>query len=42
MPYNYQIYKQILNEVKARMPPTFKPESILDYGAGLGSGLWAG
>jgi ribosomal protein RSM22 (predicted rRNA methylase) len=23
------------------MPSTFNPESILDYGAGLGSGLWA-
>jgi len=23
MPYNYQIYKQILNEVKARMPPGY-------------------
>ena len=21
--------------------PNFKPESMLDYGAGLGSGLWA-
>lgn len=24
------------------MPPSFKPEAILDYGSGLGSGLWAG
>ena len=23
------------------MPPGFKPESVLDYGAGLGSGMWA-
>lgn len=42
MPYNYMVIKRILNEVKARMPKEYKPESILDYGAGLGSGLWAG
>ena len=35
------IYKRILSEVKSRMPH-FKPESLLDYGAGLGSGLWGG
>ena len=23
------------------MPADFKPESVLDYGSGLGSGLWA-
>jgi SAM-dependent methyltransferase len=42
MPYHYMIFKQILSEVKVRMPKNFKPESVLDYGAGLGSGLWAG
>ena len=41
MPYTYMAYKRILNEVKHRLP-NFKPESLLDYGAGLGSGLWAG
>jgi ribosomal protein RSM22 (predicted rRNA methylase) len=42
MPYNYMVFKRILNEVKARMPASFKPESLLDFGSGLGSGLWAG
>ena len=41
MPYNYMVIKRILNEVRQRMPKDFKPESILDYGSGLGSGLWA-
>jgi ribosomal protein RSM22 (predicted rRNA methylase) len=41
MPYTYMVIKRILNEVKMRMPPSFKPESVLDYGSGLGSGLWA-
>jgi ribosomal protein RSM22 (predicted rRNA methylase) len=41
MPYNYMVIKRILHEVKMRLP-NFKPESLLDYGAGLGSGLWAG
>jgi ribosomal protein RSM22 (predicted rRNA methylase) len=35
------VIKRILNEVKLRMPANFKPESVLDYGSGLGSGLWA-
>jgi ribosomal protein RSM22 (predicted rRNA methylase) len=41
MPYNFMIYKRILGEIKARVPH-FKPESLLDYGAGLGSGMWGG
>jgi ribosomal protein RSM22 (predicted rRNA methylase) len=41
MPYNYKVFKRVLDEVKMRVP-NFKPESLLDYGAGLGSGLWAG
>lgn len=40
LPYTYMVYKRILGELKERMPD-LKPESILDYGAGLGSGLWA-
>ena len=40
MPYNYFVYKRVLSEVKKRMPD-FKPESVLDFGAGLGSGSWA-
>ena len=40
MPYNYFVYKRVMSEVKKRMP-TFKPESVLDFGAGLGSGAWA-
>jgi hypothetical protein len=40
MPYNYFVYKRVMSEVRKRMP-TFKPESVLDFGAGLGSGAWA-
>ena len=40
MPYNFQIYKRILHEINMR-EPSFKPETALDYGAGLGSGVWA-
>jgi ribosomal protein RSM22 (predicted rRNA methylase) len=36
MPYNYQIYRRVFNEISRRMPD-FKPSSLLDYGAGLGS-----
>mmetsp|Transcript_19688 Transcript_19688/g.14136 ORF Transcript_19688/g.14136 Transcript_19688/m.14136 type:complete len:110 (-) Transcript_19688:632-961(-) len=41
MPYNYHVFKRILHEIKMRMPE-FQPESLLDYGAGLGSGVFAG
>jgi ribosomal protein RSM22 (predicted rRNA methylase) len=41
MPYHFMVYKRLLSEVRQRMPPAFAPESVLDYGAGLGSGLWA-
>ena len=34
------VHKRILNELKNRLPD-FKPKTCLDYGAGLGSGLWA-
>lgn len=40
MPYNYMVHKRILSELKARLPD-FAPKTCLDYGAGLGSGLWA-
>ncbi len=40
MPYTYQVCKRILNELLFRMPD-FKPKSVLDFGAGLGSALWA-
>lgn len=40
MPYNYFVYKRIFNEIKKRMPK-FKPDTVLDFGAGLGSGAWA-
>jgi len=38
MPYTFQVYKRIFAEVQARLPH-FKPETLLDYGAGLGSGF---
>ena len=41
MPYTYFSYLRILEEVRTRMPK-FSPFSLLDYGAGLGSGAWAG
>ncbi len=40
MPYTYQVCKRVLNEVLFRMP-NFKPKSVLDFGAGLGSAVWA-
>jgi ribosomal protein RSM22 (predicted rRNA methylase) len=44
MPYTYQVFKRILHEVKTRLPHLTENEkkiSVLDYGAGLGSGMWA-
>jgi len=38
---NYYVYKRIFGEIKRR-DPKFQPESLLDFGAGLGSGSWAG
>lgn len=38
---NYYVYKRVLSEIRKR-DPKFKPESLLDFGAGLGSGSWAG
>ena len=49
MPYHYSVYKRLINEVKQRVPNLSMEKrddeksglSVLDYGAGLGSGLWA-
>ena len=44
MPYHYQVFKRLLHEVKQRVPHLTQGDakiSVLDYGAGLGSGLWA-
>jgi ribosomal protein RSM22 (predicted rRNA methylase) len=42
MPYHYSVYARLMNEIKLRVPHLGKGNtSILDYGAGLGSGLWA-
>jgi len=38
MPFTYGTVKKILHELSLRMPD-FKPNSVLDYGAGLGSGV---
>jgi ribosomal protein RSM22 (predicted rRNA methylase) len=40
MPYTYAVIKRVMREIKQRMPE-FQPKSILDYGAGLGSGMFA-
>lgn len=40
MPYTFTVYKRIFHELNMRLP-NFKPQTSLDYGAGLGSGLWA-
>lgn len=40
MPYTYHISKRISLELSKRLPD-FKPASVLDYGAGLGSSIWA-
>jgi ribosomal protein RSM22 (predicted rRNA methylase) len=39
-PYTYMTAKRVLGEIILRMP-NFKPTSVLDYGAGLGSAIWA-
>ena len=41
MPHNYAIYKRVMTELESR-DPNFEPQSLLDFGAGLGSGAWAG
>ena len=38
MPFTFGTMKKILHELTLRMPE-FKPNSVLDYGAGLGSGV---
>ncbi len=40
MPYTYNVSKRICMELQQRLP-NFKPDSILDYGSGLGSSIWA-
>jgi ribosomal protein RSM22 (predicted rRNA methylase) len=40
MPYTYHVAKRISLELSKRLPD-FKPNSVLDYGAGLGSSIWA-
>ena len=40
MPYTYNVAKRISFEIAKRIPD-FKPNSVLDYGAGLGSCIWA-
>ena len=40
MPFTFTVYKRILHELSLRLPG-FKPVTALDYGAGLGSGVWA-
>ena len=39
MPHNYMIYKRIFSEIKSR-DPKYVPVSVLDFGSGLGSGVW--
>jgi ribosomal protein RSM22 (predicted rRNA methylase) len=40
MPYSYMTANRVLREIVNRLPD-FKPTSVLDYGAGLGSCIWA-
>lgn len=40
MPYHYFVYKRLMLEIQKRLP-NFKAATVLDYGAGLGSGAWA-
>jgi ribosomal protein RSM22 (predicted rRNA methylase) len=37
---NYYVYKRVLSELQRR-DPKFKPETSMDFGAGLGSASWA-
>ena len=39
-PRSYAAAYRVLSEVQVRMP-TFQPKKVLDYGAGLGAGMWA-
>jgi len=39
MPFTFYVHKRILFEISLRMPD-FKPKSVLDFGSGLGSGVW--
>ena len=39
-PRSYASAYRVLSEVQVRMP-VFKPKKVLDYGAGLGAGMWA-
>lgn len=45
MPYHYSVYKRLIHEVQQRVPHLARDQegglAVLDYGAGLGSGLWA-
>ena len=44
MPYHYSVYCRVMNEIKNRVPSKKSSDelvSVLDYGSGLGSGLWA-
>ena len=40
LPFLYAPLRRVLEEVSLRIP-SFQPQSILDFGCGAGSGLWA-
>ena len=40
MPHTTSTIQRVLGEIKIR-DPDFKPKSVLDYGAGLGAGVFA-
>ena len=39
-PHTFQVVKRVLDELAIR-EPYFEPKSVLDFGAGLGSAVWA-
>jgi len=40
LPAHYSVIYAVLDHVKQRLGPTWQPERVLDWGAGVGSGLW--
>ncbi|KAJ3571566.1 hypothetical protein NP233_g3678 [Leucocoprinus birnbaumii] len=41
LPAHYSAIYAVLDHVKRRLGPAWQPERVLDWGAGVGSGLWA-
>jgi hypothetical protein len=40
LPAHYSVIYAVLDHVKQRLGPTWSVERVIDWGAGVGSGLW--